>query len=225
MKVYKTILWKEEGSIGHLVLNQPPSNQMTKVFFDEFREFTREALPYSSVKAVLVYGSGRHFSSGVAMEDLFSSIKNEIETHGNSDTPGFLVENNQSFSSLDRLNIPVIAVIQGVCIGSALELAMFCHFRLCADNSLLALPEATFNLMPGCGGTQILTALAGHAKSIELILSGENFSARQALGWGIADVVIPRKKIMEQAVSFANFAALNYKRIYKKKYISGFFHE
>ncbi|MFH0866193.1 MAG: enoyl-CoA hydratase/isomerase family protein [Bacteroidota bacterium] len=223
MKEYKTILWKVEEGIGHLVLNQPPSNHMTKAFFDELRHLTQKVILKSNAKAILVYGSGRHFSSGVELQDLFKAIDVEIEKHGSQDMPSFLIENNLSLYFLDQLKIPVIAVIQGVCLGSALELVMFCHIRICADNSLFALPESTFNLMPGCGGTQKLPQLAGIAKSMELILNGENFSARQACEWGIADVVLPRKKMMVQAVAFAKFVAKDYKRIFKKKYIKDFF--
>lgn len=223
MKEFKSIIWKEEEGIGHLILNQPPSNSMTKVFFDELRWLTQQEIKDSGAKAILVYGSGRHFSSGVEMQDLFEAINVEIEKQEEIIIPAFLVENNQSFYFLDQLKIPVIAIIQGVCIGSALELALFCHIRICADNSLLALPESTFNLMPGCGGTQKLPQLVGIAKSMELILSGENISAQQALEYGIADVVLSRKIIMEQALVFAKFVAKDYKRIFKKKYIKEFF--
>lgn len=223
IKEYKTILWKVEEEIGHLILNQPPSNQMTKVFFNELTHLTNHVISESKAKAILVYGSGRHFSSGADIKNLLENIM--IETHDHSATPPFLVENNQSFNFLYQLNIPVIAVIQGVCLGSAMELALFCHIRICADNSLMALPESTFDLMPGCGGTQKLPQLVGLSKSMELILSGENFDAQQALEWKIADVIVSRKKIKEQAIEFAKFVAKDYKQIYKKRYIKDFFSE
>jgi enoyl-CoA hydratase/carnithine racemase len=224
MKEYKTILWKSEEGIGHLILNQPPTNHMTSIFFDDLKQLMHYINTESKVKAILVYGSGRHFSSGVEMNDLFMAIDGAKEEKQESENiPLFLTENNRTFFLLEQMKIPVIAAIHGVCLGSALELALCCHIRICADNSLMALPESVFNLMPGCGGTQKLTQLAGMSKSMELILSGENFSARDALKWGIVDVVVKRKKIIDQAIEFAKFVAEDYKQILKKKYVKDFF--
>ena len=134
MSTYKTIIWKEIDQIGHLILNQPPSNQMTKPFFDELKHLTQQIIPQSSVKAIVMYGAGRHFSSGVEMNDLFNEIDSQIIKKEVFDSPLFLEENILSFCFFDELKIPVVAAIQGVCIGSALELAMFCHVRIVAEN-------------------------------------------------------------------------------------------
>ena len=117
------------------------------------------------------------------------------------------------------MNIPVIAAIKGVCIGSALELALHCHFRLCSENTILGLPESTFGLMPGVGGIPKLMDLAGKAKTIELVLNGITFNPEDALKWNIVDAVYPKKNLMDKAIELAKLASKNYRKYNKKDYL------
>ncbi len=96
--------------------------------------------------------------------------------------------------------MPVVAAIRGVCLGSALELALFCHLRICAPGSVLGLPESTFGLIPGCGGVQKMIAIAGRARALELILSGETFSGEDAHRWKIVDTLCGKNEVVEEAI-------------------------
>ena len=109
-------------------------------------------------------------------------------------------DNLKSFMYFDRLAVPVAAAIRGVCLGSALELALFCRVRVCGAGSVLGLPETTFGLIPGCGGIQKMNALAGKRRTLELVLSGATFDAGDALRWNIVDAVVPRADVVDEAI-------------------------
>ena len=117
------------------------------------------------------------------------------------------------------MKIPVISAIRGVCLGSALELAFFSHIRICGDGAIFALPETTFKLIPGCGGIQRIIQCAGLARGLEIILNGDNFNAQEALEWGIVHAVVPKKEVIDRALSLAENIVNNYNRIYIPEYI------
>ena len=208
------MLWKTEDSIGHLVLNDPPSNGMGRFFFSELALLTREIIPRSNVAGIIIYGSGRHFSSGAVLQELIGEVKTASRKAPQHAGAGCapLMDNLRSFVFFEELNIPVVAAIRGVCLGSALELALFCHARICGTGSVLGLPETTFGLLPGCGGVQKLNALAGRPRALELLLSGASFSAEEALEWNIVDAIVPKKDIVREAIKLIKRVSGDYNR-------------
>jgi enoyl-CoA hydratase/carnithine racemase/phosphopantetheinyl transferase (holo-ACP synthase) len=197
---FKTLIWQIDDCIGHLILNQPPSNSMNKLFFEELKMLHLDLIPKTDLKAIIISGKGRHFSSGADLNELLQRV---LADCNDNNQPEFLINNSSVFNFFEKLNIPVIAAIRGVCIGSGLELALSCHFRFCEEGSLLGLPESTFNIMPGCGGTQLLTRLTGFSKAVELILEGSNISTEEAFSLGIIDKITPRKQVVQIATNFA----------------------
>lgn len=214
------ISWTVEQDIGFLLLDNPPGNSMTALFFDELKRLTN-AITQSHIKALIITGRGRHFSSGADLESLIAAIKTDSTGNGKlmKEAKAMLLSNALTFEFFSDLDIPVIAAIQGVCLGSALELAMHCHFRLCSNDALLGLPETGFGLIPGVGGIQKILQLSGKAKAIELILKGSNFAAADACKWHIADALFPKKELMEKAVQLAGIAVDGYRRYKKAEYL------
>jgi enoyl-CoA hydratase/carnithine racemase len=201
--VLRTINWKIENSIGLLMLDQPPANTMTQLFFDELRILIREIIPQTDIKALLIYGNGRHFSSGAEPFELKKRIVENLSSVLPGELPDFLVENTKTFMALEKLPIPSFAAIRGTCLGSAMELALFCRYRICADGAVLGFPETTFGLMPGCGGSIKLPGIIGKARAMELLISGRNFSATEAYNWGIVHKIAGRKTIIEETMKMA----------------------
>jgi len=199
----KTIDWKIENDIGHLVLCQPPANTMTRHFFEEMSMLTRDILPRADFKALIIYGKGRHFSAGADHYDLRNRIMENMPSGFPDELPGFLKETTRSFLFIENLPVPTFAAIRGTCFGSALELALHCKFRICAEGTVLGFPESSFGLMPGCGGSVKLPAITGLAKAIELIVSGRNFSAAEAYDWGIVHKIVHRRSLLEETLNLA----------------------
>jgi enoyl-CoA hydratase len=199
----KTIDWKIENDIGHLVLCQPPANTMTRQFFEEMSLITRGILPRADFKALIIYGKGRHFSAGADHYELRNRIMENMPSDFPDELPGFLKETTRSFLFIENLPVPTFAAIRGTCFGSALELALHCRYRICAEGTVLGFPESSFGLMPGCGGSVKLPAITGLAKAIELIVSGRNFSAAEAYEWGIVHKIVHRRSLLEETVNLA----------------------
>ncbi|MEI6895235.1 MAG: fatty acid oxidation complex subunit alpha FadJ [Colwellia sp.] len=109
------------------------------------------------------------------------------------------------FSLIERLPIPIVAAIDGTCLGGGLELAMACHARVCSDNTktVLGLPEVQLGLLPGSGGTQRLPKLVGLQKSLDMMLTGKQLRAKQALKSGLVDDVVPSSVLLSVAEKLA----------------------
>lgn len=201
-----------QRNVAVLTLSDPPANRLTFNMFSEFSNHLKRLLSLESIQGVIITGAGRHFSSGSDPAELQA----EAEFHICQDHRSILEAIHQSKK-------PVISAISGVCLGSACELALTCHFRLATPNAVLGLPETTFSLMPGLGGMNHLASLAGLAKGLELILSGETFSATTALDLGIIDSISEKSQIIATAVDFiskVNFPfQAEFRRVYIEKYM------
>lgn len=114
-------------------------------------------------------------------------------------------QGQQIMAELHGLAIPVIAAIHGACLGGGLELALACHGRVCSDDekTRLGLPEVQLGLLPGSGGTQRLPRLIGVSGALEMILTGKQLRARQALKAGLVDEVVPQSILLQTAVELA----------------------
>lgn len=211
MPVKNKISWEIIDGIGYIKFTDTPENRMDSAFFQELQYLVSNIIPESRISCLVITGIGRHFSTGANLEDLLQMIKKE--------GPDALIANYQSFKFFSELSIPVIAAIKGVCIGSALELAMHCHFRLCAEDAILGLPESSFGLIPGAGGISKIIALTAKAKAIELVIKGNTFNANDALNWNVVDAVYPKKLLMDKAIELAKKTKNNYRKYNKTDYL------
>ena len=107
-----------------------------------------------------------------------------------------------AFDQLEQLPIPSIAAIDGYAFGGGLELALACTFRVATPRSVMALPEITLGLIPGYGGTQRLPRLIGHGRALELIMSGRQMDAAEALSTGLINRMA-FGDVMQEAITFA----------------------
>lgn len=117
-----------------------------------------------------------------------------------------LAQKGQSIlAQIAAFPVPVVAAIHGACLGGGLELALACHSRICSldDKTVLGLPEVQLGLLPGSGGTQRLPRLVGVSKALDMILTGRQVRARQALKMGLVDDVVPRDILLEVAIERA----------------------
>lgn len=112
----------------------------------------------------------------------------------------WIATGHRAFSALAGLRQPSIAVIDGLAFGGGLELALACDFRVIAAEARVALPETGLGTVPGWGGTERATELAGRARAKELVLTRRQLSGEEALAWGLATAVSP-KDALEEAVA------------------------
>jgi len=185
---------------------------------------TRQVIPSSDIKGIIIHGAGRHFSSGADLNDLIKPMATRQGGGARMPVPELklLLKNLDTFIFFNDLKIPVVAAIRGVCLGSGLELALFCHGRICGHGSVLGLPEIGFGLVPGCGGIQKINEISGRSRALELILSGSSFSEEEALEWKIIDKIVSKKDVVSSAVRLIKSIGDQYNRCGIKSYIHKF---
>ncbi len=219
---YSTLIFEFTEGIGHIIMNQPPSNMMTLEFFSELGMLAKEIKEMQDLKAIVISGQGRHFSSGAQVDELLNLVNgNLINNRGDesNNLTDFLNRNFETFLFFEKINIPVISAIRGACLGSALEFALFTHYRFCGEDAVFGLPETTFNLLPGIGGISRVALLSGKSRALELVLRGNTFSAEEALKMNIVDKILPRKKVVEIAIDFAGSIMNGYRKGKEKLFI------
>ena len=219
---YSTLLFEFSEGIGHIIMNQPPSNMMTLEFFSELGMLVEKMKKMKELNAIVISGQGRHFSSGAQIDELLNLVDGKLRNNrsdAGNDLTSFLNRNFETFLFFEKVNIPVISAIRGVCLGSALEFALFTHYRFCGEDSVFGLPETTYNLLPGIGGISRVALLSGKSSALELVLRGNTFDAEEAMKMNIIDKILPRKKVVEIAIDFAGSIMNGYRKGKEKLFI------
>jgi len=108
------------------------------------------------------------------------------------------------FTAIDTFPKPVIAMINGYCLGGGCELALACDIRIASENASFGQPEINLGIIPGGGGTQRLTRLVGEGKAMELILTGDIIDARTAYNIGLVNDVVPADQLETKTMDLAN---------------------
>lgn len=189
-----------DGAVATLLINRPPANTLTPELLAELSAAVDQLVKDDAVKVVVLTGTGRFFIAGADIR-LLASIASSQE--GEAIALGGQAILNQ----IEALEKPVIAAINGACLGGGLELAMCCHIRLAAEGSRLGQPEISLGIMPGFGGTQRLPRIVGQSKAIELILTGDSISAQEAKAIGLVSQVVPPEDLLHQARGLARTIA------------------
>jgi enoyl-CoA hydratase/carnithine racemase len=107
------------------------------------------------------------------------------------------------FGKIETSRKPVIAAINGICLGGGLEMAMACHIRVAGDRARIGQPEINLGIVPGWGGTQRLQRIVGPSVATEMILTGDPITAQEAYRLGLVNKVVPRGDVLKEAKGLA----------------------
>lgn len=181
--------------VGTIRLDRPPMNALNIAIQDRLLELAAEAGRRDDVRAVILYGGEKVFAAGA-----------DIKEMRDMDHAAMVVRSRalqESFTAVARIPKPVVAAVTGYALGGGCELALCADFRIAADDAKLGQPEILLGLIPGAGGTQRLARLIGPSKAKDLIFTGRQVKAPEALALGLVDRVVPAEEVYEEAHAWA----------------------
>ncbi len=193
---YKTVKVEIAEGIAVFQMDNPPVNQLSEHFVRELSDAFEEAFKDVAVKAVVLTGTGKNFVAGADI----TQIK-DIRTRDR--ILALLKDNNRFLNSIETGPKPVVAAINGNCLGGGLELAMACHYRVAVRGVDLGQAEVQIGLIPGAGGTQRLPRLIGLPNALDMITTGKPIKAEKALDRTLVDELADAPQLVETAVRAA----------------------
>jgi 3-hydroxyacyl-CoA dehydrogenase/enoyl-CoA hydratase/carnithine racemase len=193
---YKTVKVEVKGDVAVLALNNPPVNQLSEHFMKEMADALTEAMAEKAVKAVILTGTGKNFIAGADITEV-QKVKDRDYLIPR------VMKNNHFLNSFEEGPKPVIAAINGNCLGGGLEIAMACHYRIAAQGVQIGQPEVQIGLIPGAGGTQRLARLIGFPDALQMITTGNPILAEEGVKKGALDEVAPGGQLLDQALKAA----------------------
>lgn len=181
--------------VATIRLDRPPMNALDTAVQDRLGELAAEVSGREDVRAVVITGGEKVFAAGADIKEMREMDQVAMVARGR--------DLQASFSALARIPKPVVAAVNGYALGGGCELALCADFRIAAEDARLGQPEILLGLIPGAGGTQRLARLVGPSKAKDLIFTGRQVRAEEALAMGLVDRVVPAAEVYEQAHSWA----------------------
>jgi 2-(1,2-epoxy-1,2-dihydrophenyl)acetyl-CoA isomerase len=194
---YETIIWEQQGAVGRLTLNRPESlNAWTHQLGFELRTIIERDAADASVRAVLITGAGRGFSSGADLKGGFDPAPDD----GMPDVYKELHDvYHPAIAGVRRLEKPVVAAINGPAVGIGCSLALACDLIMAAESAFLGLAFVNIGLMPDGGSTAFVPPAVGRARAFQMAMLGDRVPAQQALEWGLVNWVHPDDRLIDEA--------------------------
>lgn len=195
---FTNIIYKKEDAIAHMIINRPERrNALNRATRLEMMAALEDATGDPAIKVLVISGAGgKSFVSGSDLTELAKFTPLDMEEFMATIAQQFYVR-------FERLDKPVIAMIDGLCLGAGLELALSCDIRIASESSRFGQPEAHVGVIPGGGGTQRLPRIIGMGKAKELIFTGDMIDAPEALRLGLVNQICPSDKLEETVMSMA----------------------
>ena len=196
MSNYESITVEKRGPVAVLTINRPDKlNALNRSVHAEGVAALDDLRTDDSVRVLVITGAGP--KSFIAGADI-SEFEGQTPV-----TQRDLFHERTFFNTIDAFPKPVIAMINGFCLGGGNELALACDIRICSENARFSQPEINLGIMPGGGGTQRLTRLIGEGRAMELILSCDMIDAETAHRFGLVNHVFPADELEAKTMDFA----------------------
>lgn len=197
MSNYETILVEKHDAVAVLIINRPDKlNALSSQVHAEGVAALDELRKDETVRVLIIKGAGE--KSFIAGADISEFVGQAPSAQKN------LFSERTLFNSIDIFPKPVIAMINGFCLGGGCELALACDIRLASEKARFGQPEINLGIIPGGGGTQRLTKLVGEGRSMEMILTGDMIDAQTAFNIGLVNHVYAPKELDAKAMEMAN---------------------
>jgi 2-(1,2-epoxy-1,2-dihydrophenyl)acetyl-CoA isomerase len=205
------VIWEQSGAVGRVTLNRPETlNAWTAELGRELKRIVEVEAADDSVRAVVITGAGRGFSSGADLKAGFDSAED-----GRPDIRKELSQiYHPAILGVRHLAKPVIAAVNGPAVGIGCSLALACDLVMASESSFFGLAFVNIGLMPDGGATAFVPPAVGKARAFQMALLGERIPASQALDWGLVNWVYPDERLMAEADSLVRRMAAGPTRSY-----------
>jgi len=196
-QAYETLLLERRGRVALVTINRPDKrNALNIKTREEGAALLEELRNDSSVGVVVITGAGdKAFIAGADIGEFAgrtAMMQREV------------MMARSLFTAIDSFPKPVIAMVNGYCLGGGCELALACDLRIASETASFGQPEINLGIIPGGGGTQRLTRLVGEGKAMELILTGDIIDANAAQAIGLVNMVVPAEHLEAKRMAIAN---------------------
>src|SRR6266571_2803641 len=197
MTSYETILVERRGAVAIVTINRPDKrNALNIQTRAEGAAVLDELRADDSVRVVILTGAGdKAFIAGADIAEFAG--RTAISQRE-------VMLERSLFNAIDTFPKPIIAMVNGYCLGGGCEIALACDIRIASDKASFGQPEINLGIIPGGGGTQRLTRLVGEGKAMEMILSGEIIDAQSALSIGLVNHVVPADQLEIKTIEIAS---------------------
>ena len=194
----KNLIYEKEEFIAIVTINrQEKRNALNIETRKELKYVLEQVQSDKEIRVLVITGAGE--KAFIAGADI-----NELRTFGPFDMEQYIETLGHGlYSLLERLDIPVIAMVNGFCLGGGCELAMACDIRIASENAKFGQPEVLLGIIPGGGGTQRLPQLIGLGRAKELLYTGDLIDAREAERMGLVNRVVPLGQLREEVMTLA----------------------
>lgn len=188
--MYKTLLTDIDNGTFIITINRPDKlNALNKDVFDDLDEVINEIYQNREIRSAIITGAGtKAFVAGADISEFLelSALQaTELSARG-----------HKVFDKIENSQKPIVAAVNGFALGGGCELALACHFIYASENAKFGQPEVNLGLIPGYGGTQRLTQLVGRNLAMELLMSGNMISAKEAMDYGMVNKVFSTEELL-----------------------------
>lgn len=198
----ENIVYQENGYGGVIKITRPQAlNALNSQILEELEEVLK-SIEKNNLGCLVITGEGkRAFAAGADI--------GQMKNFSQKEAYEFAEKGKKVFQLLEDFSAPVVGAINGYALGGGCELALCCDIRICSDTAVFGQPEAGLGIIPGFGGTQRLARLVGAAKAKEMIYTGANIGAEEALRIGLVNAVYPLEDLERQSDLLAEKIAKN----------------
>lgn len=199
---FKYVTIEVTNHIAIVTITRPPRNAMNSEAFDNIYAALLDVLrDDDDVRVVVITGGLRNsFGVGAELDQLFGPGVTQ-DLIDRNDEPFHRIR--VRFEEIAKYPKPIVAAINGVCMGASLELAIICDYRVASELAYFSLPETDIEIITTAGATVWLPRLIGVGRAKEMLMLGRRINAKTALEWGLVNRMVPQKEVLKTAMQVA----------------------
>lgn len=192
---FKNLQLDRSAAVLTITINRPAKmNALSREVIDELDAVFDEIYELDEIRGVIITGSGtKAFVAGADIGEFTAFTPEQAKAMS--------ANGHRVFNKIENAPKPVIAAVNGFALGGGCELALACHLRVASDNAKFGQPEVNLGLIPGYGGTQRLIRAVGRAKGLELLLTADMLTAKEALEYGLVNHVTTQEELLPKCHS------------------------